>query len=80
MTWTKLGDEFTDECWRLSLEARCLHVDGQVWSNRKHLDGRLPKERMGLWTQCEDAAPELVVIGFWEDCGDYYQIVHDQAA
>ncbi len=35
MTWTKLGDEFTDETWTVSDAAYRLHVDGLVWSNHR---------------------------------------------
>jgi hypothetical protein len=78
MTWTKLGDEFTDECWRLTDEAFRLHVEGLVWSNAKHLDGRLAKDEMSRWAHHPDAAEELVSLGFWEDGGDHYQIYAHQ--
>lgn len=35
MTWTKVSDDFTDECWTLSDEAFRLHIEGLTWSNRK---------------------------------------------
>jgi hypothetical protein len=76
MTWTKLGDEFADECWTLTDAAFRLHVDGLVWNNRKHVDGQLAKDDMQRWTRCPDAAEELVAIGWWEDHGEHYQIIH----
>jgi hypothetical protein len=76
VTWTKLGDEFSDECWRLSDEAWRLHVEGLIWSNRKLLDLRLPKDEMNRWAKHPEAAPELLAIGWWTDEGDYYRIHH----
>jgi hypothetical protein len=76
MTWTKLGDEFADECWTLSDKAFRLHVEGLIWSTRKHLDGRLAKDEMPRWAKRPDAATELTDVGFWEDCGDHFQIIH----
>ena len=78
MTWTKLGDEFTDECWRLSDAAFRLHTEGLCWSNRKHLDGCLVKDDMSRWAHCLKAAEELVDLGFWEDHSDHYQIYAHQ--
>jgi hypothetical protein len=76
VTWTKLGDEFADECWTMSDAAFRLHVEGLIWSNRKHLDGRLAKKEMARWAKHPDAASELADVGFWEDCADHFQIVH----
>jgi hypothetical protein len=76
MTWTKLGDEFSDECWTLTDAAHRLHVDGLVWSNRKGTDGQLAKDDMPRWAKRPEAAEELVSIGWWEDRGQHYQIIH----
>lgn len=78
MTWTKLGDEFADQCWRLTAPAFRLHVEGLVWSNAKHLDGRLAKDEMHRWSHDPEAAEELVNLGFWEDHGGHYQIYAHQ--
>jgi hypothetical protein len=76
MTWTKLGDEFADECWTLSDPAARLHVEGLIWSNRKLTDGQLAKDDMQRWARHPDAAEELVSIGWWKDRGGHYEIVH----
>jgi hypothetical protein len=44
MTWTKLSDDFSDDCWQLSDAAYRLHVDGLNWSNRKLLNCLLSKD------------------------------------
>ncbi len=74
MTWTKLGDEFNEDCFRLSTDAYRLHTEGLVYSTGKNLDGRLDKSRMLRWAYNIDAAAELVACGFWTDEGDHYQI------
>jgi hypothetical protein len=76
MTWTKLGDEFADECWTLSDKAFRLHTQGLLWSNRMLTDGQLAKEDMRRWAHHPDSAEELVSVGWWEDRGGHYQIVH----
>jgi hypothetical protein len=76
MTWTKTGDEFADECWTLSDAAYRLHHEGLTWSNRKLLDGQLPKDDMHRWVHHPEAAEELVSVGWWEDRGQHYQIIH----
>jgi hypothetical protein len=76
MTWTKTGDEFADECWSLSDAAYRLHHEGLTWSNRKSLDGQLAKDDLRRWAKCPEAAAELVDIGWWEDAGQHYQIIH----
>lgn len=76
MTWTKLGDEFADECWTLSDKAFRLHTEGLLWSNRMLTDGQLAKEDMRRWAHHPDAADELVEVGWWEDHGGHFQIIH----
>lgn len=76
MTWTKLGDEYADHCWKLSDAAFRLHTDGLVWSNRRHLDGILSKSDMRRWAKTPEAVSELLGYGFWADEGDHYRIVY----
>jgi hypothetical protein len=76
MTWTKLSDDFTDDCWELSDAAVRLHMEGLVWSNRKLLDLRLAKDDMVRWAKRPAAAEELVNAGWWRDESDYYVIIH----
>lgn len=76
MTWTKLGDEYGDQCWKLSDAAARLHTEALVWSNRRHIDGRLNKDEMRQWAKRPEAAAELVSYGWWTDEGDHYLIVY----
>ena len=76
MTWTKLSDDFSDDCWELSDATFRLHTEGLVWSNRKLLDCRLPKRDIRRWAKQPDAVGELLAIGWWIDDGDAYVIVH----
>jgi hypothetical protein len=76
MTWTKLSDDFSDDCWTLSDAAFRLHVEGLGWSSRKLLDLRLQKDELRLWAKRPEAAGELVACGWWSDEGDHYRIRH----
>lgn len=77
MTWTKLSDDFSDDCWELSDEAFRLHVEGLLWSARKLLDLVLAKDEMHRWAKHPEAVSELVERGYWRDEGDgRYRIVH----
>jgi hypothetical protein len=76
MTWTKLSDDFSDDCWELADAAYRLHVDGLVWAMRKLTGGILAKDEMHRWAKHPDAAPELVTRGYWRDEGDRYIIRH----
>uniref|UniRef100_UPI000AD04B4E hypothetical protein n=1 Tax=Mycobacterium sp. UM_Kg1 TaxID=1545691 RepID=UPI000AD04B4E len=79
MTWTKLSDDFSDDCWQLSDKAFRLHTEGLIWSNRKLLDLGLDKDDLRRWAKHPDAADELVACGWWTDEGDHYRIVHHGA-
>lgn len=76
MTWTKLSDDFSDDCWDLSSDAFRLHVEGLTWSNRKLLDLRIPKSDLRRFAKFPDAVTELVAVGWWADSGDVYVIRH----
>lgn len=76
MTWTKLSDDFSDDCWTLSDAAFRLHIEGLVWSNRKLLDCVLRKDELRRWASRPDAAQELLDAGWWVDNGDTYTIRH----
>lgn len=78
MTWTKLSDDFTDDCWELTDGAHRLHIEALVWSNRKLLNCRIIKKDMARWAKHPDPAfiSELVNCGWWEDDGDTYVIIH----
>ncbi|MFH5821726.1 hypothetical protein [Georgenia sp. AZ-5] len=79
MTWTKLSDDFTDDCWTLSDAAFRMHAEALVWSNRKLLDLRIPKDdfvRAVRHPDDVDALDELLRDGLWRDDGDVYVILH----
>lgn len=75
MTWTKLSDDYDDDCWTLSSDAYRLHTAGLVWSNRKLLNCRIPKADMHRF-RTPEALPELLAEGYWAEDGDAYLIVH----
>ena len=81
MTWTKLSDDYTDDCWTLSDAAYRMHSEGLVWSNRKLLDLRIPKDDLPRFSRNGNAqtAAELIAHGFWTDEGDHWQIRHHAA-
>lgn len=76
MTWTKLSDDFTDDCWVLTDAAYRLHSDGLIWSNRKLLDLCIPKEDVSRFAKRPDVVSELLEQGFWTDIGNAYVIRH----
>lgn len=78
MTWTKLSDDFTDDCWELSDGAHRLHIDALVWSNRKLLNCRISKKDIARWAKRPhpEFISELVECGWWEDDDDAYVIIH----
>lgn len=76
MTWTKLSDDFSDDCWSLPDAAFRLHVEALVWSNRKLLDCRIPKADVRRFAKDPTAAEELVAVGWWTDDGEAYVIRH----
>ncbi len=79
MSWTKLSDDFTDDCWSLSDAAFRLHVEGLCWSNRKLLDLVLDAADVRRFAKHPEAVEELLAVGWWtaaEDGTDTYVIRH----
>ncbi len=76
MTWTKLSDDFSDDCWTLSDTAFRLHVEGLVWNGRKLLDLHLSREDVRRFGKHPDAVAELVAGGWWREVEDGYVIQH----
>lgn len=76
MTWTKLSDDFGDDCDTLSAPAFRLHVEGLCWSNRKLLDCRIPKSDLRRFAKDAGAVDELLATGWWSDLGSHYAIRH----
>lgn len=82
MTWTKLGAEFWDDCANADLSdaAARTHAEAIGWVYRiERTDLRIPKHlvRRFAGSPCWDGAvADLVLAGFWQDCGDAYVLVH----
>ncbi len=76
MTWSKLSDDFPDDCWTLSDGAFRLHVEGLCWSNRKLLDCRISKDDLRRFAKRPGAVAELLAVGWWSDDGHAYVIRH----
>lgn len=70
MTWSKLSDDYSDDCWTLSDAAFRLHTEGLIWSNRKLLDCILPKDDLRRFAKRPDAVQELLDKGFWQESTD----------
>ncbi len=76
MTWTKLSDDFGDDCWTLSDAAFRLHVEALCWSNRKLLDLRIPVDDLRRFAKRPELVSELLGTGYWTQNGDHYVIRH----
>ena len=76
MTWTRLSDDFGDDCWTLSDAAFRLHVEGLVWNNRKLLDLDVAAEDVPRFAKRPEAVTELVEGGWWATSDGGYRINH----
>jgi hypothetical protein len=77
MTWTKLGDEFSDEARDLTDAEYRTHSDALIWSNRRGLDLLVPKRDLRKFGESPhaDEAPEgLIAKGWWADEGECWNI------
>jgi hypothetical protein len=82
MTWTKLGDEFSDDMANrgVSSDAYRTHVEAIQWLYRvEQFDCHVPKAMVRRFAASEDheqAVKELVNRGLWTDGGDHYVVRH----
>lgn len=82
VTWNKHGTEFYDECADAGLSDAAFrtHVEAIGWIYRvERPDMRIPKHLLRRFAgsdQWEIAAKDLAEVGFWQDDGDAYVIVH----
>ncbi len=76
MSWAKLSDDYSDDCWTLSDQAFRLHTEALVWNGRKLLDCRIPRDDLRRFATHLDAVTELLACGWWSEDGDVYVIRH----
>jgi hypothetical protein len=82
MTWTKLGDEYSDEIATAGLSdaAYRTHTEAIGWLYRlEDTTLRIPKHLIRRFAGSEDhqeAVKELADLGFWRDRGDAWEVVH----
>lgn len=81
MTWTKLGDEFADECARAGLSDAAFrtHVEALVWTMRRETGGFLDHRDIRKAIETTNAASaiaELLAVNFWEKVDYGYQVHH----
>jgi len=81
VTWTKLSDDFPEDCARVGLSDAAVrtHLEGLVWAMRRENDGRLFTRDLARLADTPDpaaAAVELVAAGFWTQLPDGWQIEH----
>lgn len=79
MTWTKLGDEFGDECADLSDAAFRTHVEGLIWTMRRETGGFIVSKDVKRFSEsphAEAAIAELVATGWWSIERQGYRINH----
>lgn len=79
MTWTKLSDDFSDECRHLSDAAFRTHAEGLLWAMRRETGGYLTSRDIARFAEsphAEMAVTELVACGWWSVEGQGYRINH----
>lgn len=76
MTWTKLSDDYSDDCWTLSDAAFRLHTEGLIWSNRKLLDNVIPRDDLRRFAHDPSAVDELLDVGWWSEVDGCLVIRH----
>lgn len=79
MTWTKLGDEFSDECADLSDAAFRTHTEGLIWTMRRETGGYIDARHLKRFAESPHvnaAVDELVACGWWSIERQGYRINH----
>jgi hypothetical protein len=79
VTWTKLSDDFSDECHTLSDAAFRTHVEALIWTMRRETAGYITAHDVRRFAEsphAQMAVDELVACGWWAIEGQGYRIVH----
>lgn len=80
MTWTKLSDDFPEDCESLSDSAFRVHVEALCWTMRRETGGVMSERDIRRGIEQADPAPciaELIDKGYWSSPEDgQYLIVH----
>ena len=82
MTWTKLGAEFGDECFKADLSDAAFrtHAEAINWIYRVEQDSlRIPERQLRHFAGSDDyqkAVAELLDARFWRERADGYELVH----
>jgi len=79
MTWTKLSDDFTEQCESLSDAAFRTHVEALIWSMKRENGGMIPMgdvKRLAESEHRNEAVAELVEQRFWTQLDNGYRIEH----
>ena len=79
MTWTKLSDDYGDECHTLSDAAFRTHTEGLIWAMRRETGGYVDARDVRRFAEsphAEMAVAELVACGWWSVHLQGYQIHH----
>lgn len=79
MTWTKLSDDFGDQCAALSDAAFRTHVEGLLWTMRRETGGQISARDLRRFAETHDpdvAAAELVAVGWWKPEPNGWRIAH----
>lgn len=80
MTWTKLSDDFPDQCARVGLtdQAFRTHVEGLCWAMRRENGGLIDQRDIRRFAEVDNPAAavvELLEIGWWVEEGVQLRIV-----
>jgi len=79
MTWTKISDDFAEQCADLSDAAFRTHVEGLIWAMKRESGGMMTKrdvERLAESEHAHEAVAELVERRFWTQLDNGYRIEH----
>jgi hypothetical protein len=79
VTWTKISDDFAEQCADLSDAAFRTHVEGLIWSMKRETGGMIPMGDVKRFAESEhrhEAVAELVQLGYWTQLDNGYRIEH----
>lgn len=79
MTWTKLSDDFSDECHTLSDAAFRTHVEALIWVMRRETGGHIDSRDLKRFAEsphADMAVTELVACGWWSVEAQGYRVNH----